>query len=575
MGGSAIGGFSSERALSEDQSAALTRSFRVRFQERGEELIASGARDVEIHMALTLFYSKLIEELRIRDYDQLKEATRSVRILKEQQKTLVVWNVDTEAKAKLEARKKIHGMYSATAQKELEDIANSAASGPPLSPKLTTEDIWAQSRSTEKQPSGFPCKLCNKKFTYEWQYNTHEKFSHVHLTNLAAREMSFAVAMKRSSQLCEMVKKGVSLFTDGASASAKTDTSNAQVIASVPQARWKAAIAKTIQRITYEQYRAFVDSEEPLADHAGKSALCLYSGSKFFWRVQETVGVHLYLHLKHNCIEVISQFFTSPGVTGSQQQQTPAPELAASALLHGTRVTVFYLQYHLLLAQSLKKKNALVELDSYNRSGQGRFDRTPCTADALNEMTHSAVVEYILETLQIAGCHGLRTLEFNWHMLVASKPTESLEDSGENILSGQEFIDPNFLIKPLGLNPVKINAAKLHQMWQVQHAMDCVETSSLELAELVRRAERLAVNLEESVVAFKSNPINKKGCSNLRRVGSRMVRIIQVGKMAAKVEGLERRWASAQEQSSPKERRSPRKNTNHPNQASVPRICGF
>jgi len=572
MGGSASGGFRSESALTEDQNDALTLSFRRRFQERGEELISSGARDVEVHMALTLFYSKLIEELRIRNYDQLKEAARSGQLLKDPPKTLVVWNVDSDAKAKLEARKKIHGMYSAAAQKDLEDIANTAASGPPLSPKLTTEDNWAQSRSTEK-PSGHPCKLCNKKFTFEWQFKMHETHSHVHATNLAAREMSFAVAMKRSSQLCEMVKKGVSLFTD---ASALSKTSNAQVIASVPQARWKAAIAKTIQRITYEQYRAFVDSE-PLADNAGKSAVCLYSGSKFFWRVQETVGVHLYHHLKHNCVEVISQFFTSPGVTADQEQQTAsAAELASSALLHGTRVTVFYLQYHLLLAQSLKKKNAFVELDSYNRSGQGRFDRTPCTADALHDMTQKAVVEYILETLQLAGSPGLRTLEFNWHMLVASKPTERLDDSGENIATlGQELIDPNFLIKPLGLSPVKIDAAKLHQMWQVQHAMDCVETSSLELAELVRRAERLAVHLEESVVAFKSNPVNKKGYSNLRRVGSRMVRIIQVGKMAATVEGFERRWASAQEQHSANDRRSPGKSTNHPNQASIPRICGF
>lgn len=55
----------------------------------------------------------------------------------------------------------------------------------------------------------------------------------------------------------------------------------------MPRARWRAAIGKTIQRQTFERYQAF------LKDMHVKTAAAENSGSKFFWKHSETVGVYL------------------------------------------------------------------------------------------------------------------------------------------------------------------------------------------------------------------------------------------------------------------------------------------
>jgi hypothetical protein len=38
----------------------------------------------------------------------------------------------------------------------------------------------------------------------------------------------------------------------------------------------------------------------------GEHYILLYSGSKFFWRTQDTIDLHIYLHILPNCLEVIS-----------------------------------------------------------------------------------------------------------------------------------------------------------------------------------------------------------------------------------------------------------------------------
>ena len=85
--------------------------------------------------------------------------------------------------------------------------------------------------------------MCKKKFTFEWQLKMHNSHSPIHAHNIAQRELQFALAMRRSTQLFDLVKTGVSLFTD-----TKARSSPSETMASVPRARWRAAVAKIIQR---------------------------------------------------------------------------------------------------------------------------------------------------------------------------------------------------------------------------------------------------------------------------------------------------------------------------------------
>lgn len=61
--------------------------------------------------------------------------------------------------------------------------------------------------------------------------------------------------------------------------------------AEVEQAKWKKSV-----------------SEDPTLLHESANARCreIYSGSKLFWRNQETVEISIYLHIAQNCLEVIA-----------------------------------------------------------------------------------------------------------------------------------------------------------------------------------------------------------------------------------------------------------------------------
>jgi len=278
--------------------------------------------------------------------------------------------------------------------------------------------------------------------------------------------------------------------------------------------------------------------------------------------------VHIFLHHKHNTIEVVSQFFSMP--IESIHGAMPLAD-SVSSLMHGQRVTSIYLAYHLLLAQTVAKKKEKVLQDEWTRSSRGRFERTKCSEEALTSFGNEGVVEYVLDSINLAGNPGMRFLAFTWQ----SPAANPVHPRYLELLSANELIDPNMLTKPQGLVPVKIDAAKLNQLWQVEQAMSAVEASSQELATNVRRAENLALVLESSIQIFKSKAhtstqncsanTNAAPCSiakqRFQRIASRMVRIIQVGKMAARLEGIERREreerarlkkASSDSQDSPK-----------------------
>ena len=158
--GSSPSVFSAQSTLSDEQYNSLTASFRNRFQDRGQELLnTQGMSDIEIHMSLTLFYSNLMEELRIRNYDQAQTVKRERRerdeLAKQKARDEQVWNGDCDAKLKLERRRQLHDMYSVAGSKDLEDIENKAAQ--PVvknSSKLVTDDSWTPSRTSDKPTDG-------------------------------------------------------------------------------------------------------------------------------------------------------------------------------------------------------------------------------------------------------------------------------------------------------------------------------------------------------------------------------------------------------------------------------------
>lgn len=68
--------FSANKVLSNEQYDALSESQRLQFQKDGQDLIESKATDLEIHLQLTLNYSRMMEELKRRDYSIREAALR-------------------------------------------------------------------------------------------------------------------------------------------------------------------------------------------------------------------------------------------------------------------------------------------------------------------------------------------------------------------------------------------------------------------------------------------------------------------------------------------------------------------
>ena len=577
-GGNSV--FEARQALTETQWNDMTPSYRMRFQAHGEHLVGgetSGKMsDLELHMALTLYYSKLMEELRTRDYN-LSQSVMKLRkedelAAKQQARTeaQLGWNADADAKKKLDRRRELFSKFSTTAQQDLADISAVAAAATP-SPKaaLVTHDTWSASKAPTKEQEPH-CKLCKKTFTFEWQLQMHTSHSKVHQANLEEKELQFAMALKRSSQLFDIVKSGAAMFAGIAGSTKQPRASETE--ASVPRARWKAAVGKVIQQQTYAKYQAFLSDfaeTDSRSKHHPEASL-LYNGTKFFWRAQQSVGIHLYLHHKHNAIEIIAQFFSDrPSSAEAPAASTPAyacaPQtsnsmsisLSSSALLHGQRVTYLYLAHNLLLAQTAGSKRDKVALDEWTRSHRGRFAKTRCTDQELEDFGNKAVVDHILGALALVGDPAARLVRFEW------RPPEPGGNGGSDkskaaASAGNLLIDPNLPCRPQGLVPARIDAVKLNQLWQVEQAMAAVQASSQDLAENVQHAERLASHLELSVSAFKTlgatASVAKGACGGLdpsssvakqrfRRVGARMVRVVQVAKTAARLEGIANRIA--------------------------------
>ena len=116
--------------------------------------------------------------------------------------------------------------------------------------------------------------------------------------------------------------------------------------------------------------------------------------------------------------------------------------------------------------------------------------------------------------------------------------------------------------RPVGLTQAQIDVVHLHQLWQVEQAMSAVATSSEELSVSVRRAERLSSVLEDTVkeLAYrikkgqehaKNNNSPQSTNKNFRKVGSRLIRIVQVAKVEAKIKGIEEKKVAEAAKSNP------------------------
>jgi hypothetical protein len=115
--------------------------------------------------------------------------------------------------------------------------------------------------------------------------------------------------------------------------------------------------------------------------------------------------------------------------------------------------------------------------------------------------------------------------------------------------------------RPVGLTQAQIDVVHLHQLWQVEQAMSAVATSSEELSVSVRRAERLSSVLEDTVkeLAFRikkgqehvKNNNSPSTNKTFRKFGSRLIRVVQVAKVEAKIRGMEEKIAAEGAKSNP------------------------
>lgn len=417
----------------------------------------------------------------------------------------------------------MHELYSTDARKELDAIRNEASDKTVDGEE--TQDTWTSSREIEAPKIAPHCKLCNKTFSFEWQLQRHVGHSALHAHALEEKEQLFAIALKKSAQLATIIQTGISIF-----ASVRPKPSASEELASVPRMKWRAAIAKIIQQQTHERYQVFL-SEMHIKTNETHTVVCLYSGSKLFWKSSEQSGIHLYHHSQHGCIEVVSQFFTS--------------ELAEHD------VSYLYLSYNLLIAQTETQRNKLIRSKHSERSQGGRFEKfSRCTPGEVSTITKDALVTHVLKNLHMPEAIpiGKRSLIFTWQ----SPDMDPGNRYRDTKLSANEMMDPNMPKRPMGLVPVKIDTVKLHKLWQVEQAMAAVTESREQLTASVRRAESLAKLLEVTVNEFvhrmeisrtldsqfpQESTVHKK----MRRVGARVVRIVQVEKMVARLEGLEKR----------------------------------
>jgi hypothetical protein len=562
MGGAASA-FRPERVMSPQEFEVLTPSMRSRFRKEGNALMETNATDLEIHLQLTLFYARLMEELKTREYDAAAKKARELRAKRTadlaaaaEERNSAVWNCDSAAKDKMERRRALHSMFSDRAKGELSTLQASCsqASSSRPSNEETPGDVWSDNRlETPAAVSAYACNLCKKNFTFQWQLSMHNSHSQIHAVNLAEKEESFAAALKKSSQIFSLVKSGVAIFA--APSSAKHRASDEE--ASVPRLRWRAAVARIIQRQTYERYTAFLaecqaqrgQTSTGAADESS-DVVCLYQGTKFFWRSKQQLGVNIFYHTKFNAVEVITQRFVRDAVG------LPAP-------LPADKIDRIYLAYSLLLAQTASKKRHLIEVDEWERSSRGRFEKTRCGPEAAGAFSNKAITEYVLDGLCLAAdsdpsCreHGGGDVWFGW-----SSPADNpIHSYCTGTLTTQECTNPS-MPRPVGLTQAQIDVVHLHQLWQVEQAMSAVATSSEELSVSVRRAERLSSVLEDTVkeLAFRikkgqehvKNNNSPSTNKTFRKFGSRLIRVVQVAKVEAKIRGMEEKIAAEGAKSNP------------------------
>lgn len=216
----------------------------------------------------------------------------------------------------------------------------------------------------------------------------------------------------------------------------------------------------------------------------GEHYKLLYTGSKFFWRTQDTFDLHFYLHMLPNCLEIISYDTVKSKETNR-----------------------IYMDYDRLLEIIKKNPNFIWE-------------------EGDEEARRTAITTFLLQRLQLSSNvvpEGMSTAGISGNMLVFTKLTG--DEFNPDPASPYHERTPVLDKAPLVLIPINIPRRRRTNAEEIDATINSLTNDRAALIAATNRAEKVAQLVYAGATAIASkkwysdfNPVRKRWIWAIRRV---------------------------------------------------------
>jgi hypothetical protein len=236
--------------------------------------------------------------------------------------------------------------------------------------------------------AGCECKLCKVPFDTAAQLKRHINFSQLHAGNardyIANRES--IIKMKRLGKVVDIASQ---LFLE-----ALREVTERRAKSTAHQFRWWSTCQKVIRQLrAQDTVKHLIDlykldpGRVPIDPHQ-----VLYEGTKLFWRTQETLDMHMYLHYDHHTRACTSGGVGVIQVSGYNRQAKKEVE----------RLFISYEAVRQLIeAQLITEKEKKEAADREKGLVTGRRKSLNSLPEPVT-VTHDMIVEYIQSRLEVA-----------------------------------------------------------------------------------------------------------------------------------------------------------------------------
>jgi hypothetical protein len=396
---------------SADQGAELMASMAKQY----EAYKATGKSDEEISQLMSNLYSSLVTSMGI-----LERKPKTTHASDSSHKTTALGSpnkrkfvrrptaMGASPKKSVAPRRRSFGQVDEnSANKEKKMTGFESVPTLPGSPVAATEQQVDSWDSIAQQPS---CAVCNMVFQTQGKLDRHIRYSDLHAKTLAAKDKAI---LERENQLVE---------------------------------------------------------KEPAAQVEGVDYRLMYSGSKFFWRTNDTVDIHIYYHTLSGTYEVIS----------------------FDVNRHKEFNRVYLNNYPILTnLEEAVIKEVSAKLKASDQKDKGRFTSNVAEVDKaamLDEARRYLTQSFILERLKLDVSGNTKSVSF----VQLSKDTS---DPSQPVLLAE---------RPSVLVPVSVARRRRTTTEDVNTAFADFKETQKQLQDATSRAEKMSGLINQSISGFKN-----------------------------------------------------------------------